>query len=273
MTLDWLATDLRSAGLDVREIDGWQTRARPGGFDPVGVLIHDTGTPKATGDAPSLQTCIDGRTDLRGPLCQLLIARSAVVYVIAGGRCNHAGAGGVPPWVGVDQGNAQLVGIEMENTGTGAEPWPARQVEAGQICTAVILRRLGNPATRCWGHREYALPPGRKPDPVGVDMNRFRAAVAAILRGDDMTPQQIQAVKDVQAGLAAQGVPGVVMDGNPIGLAGQVAQVYNYLAEQLAAASANARAYQAERDAALAKASANQAAADLLARARALLAQ
>ena len=51
MTLDWLATDLRAAGLDVREIDGWQTRAVPGPFAPLGVLIHDTGVATLAGDA------------------------------------------------------------------------------------------------------------------------------------------------------------------------------------------------------------------------------
>ncbi len=183
VTLTWLAADLRAAGLDVREIDGWQTRARPGPFSPLGVLIHDTGVPTRSGDAPSLQTCIDGRNDLPGPLCQLLIARSAAVYVIAGGRCNHAGEGAMPPTIPTNAGNSLLAGIELENTGNGTEPWPTAQVRAAQIATAVILRKAGPaaPTARVWGHREYALPRGRKPDPVGIDMTAFRGAVAALL--------------------------------------------------------------------------------------------
>lgn len=195
MTLDWLAGDLRAAGLDVREIDGWQTRARPGAFAPLGVLIHDTGVSTTKGDAPSLQTCIDGRTGLPGPLCQLLIARSATVWLIAGGRCNHAGVGALPPLVPADAGNSMLIGIEMENTGAGTEPWPARQIEVAQICTAVIVRRLAPPLgpvpagfVPAWGHREYALPKGRKPDPVGVDMGAFRQAVADILNRREKPP-------------------------------------------------------------------------------------
>ena len=180
MTLDWLAADLRAAGITVREVDGWQTRARPGPFDPLGVLIHDTGTPNRTADAPSLQVCITGRRDLPGPLCQLLIARSADVWLIAGGRCNHAGEGALPhAAILPNTGNTLLLGIELENTGDGTEPWPARQVEVAQAATAVILRRLGLQSYRVWGHREYALPPGRKPDPVGIDMPTFRQAVAA----------------------------------------------------------------------------------------------
>ncbi|MDQ0320356.1 hypothetical protein QO002_002494 [Pararhizobium capsulatum DSM 1112] len=34
----------------------------------------------------------------------------------------------------------------------------------------------------CCGHREYALPPGRKPDPL-FDMDVFRADVRNIMRG------------------------------------------------------------------------------------------
>lgn len=184
MTLTWLATDLRDAGLDVREVDGWQTRARPGSFAPIGVLIHDTGTPARTGDAPSLNTCITGRSDLAGPLCQLLIGRSGSVWVIAGGKTNNAGDG-ILPGLRPNTGNNVLVGIELENTGNGTEPWPAHQVAVAQRCAAVILRRLWpvntTPALNVWGHREYARPVGRKDDPVGIDMTQFRAAVRTLL--------------------------------------------------------------------------------------------
>lgn len=166
---------LRSWGLDVVEVTGWEDRKRPGSFNPMGVLIHHTAAPGPK-DAPSLQVCIDGRRDLPGPLCQILIARSGKVYVISANRCNHAGAGGPVGPVGVDQGNTQLVGIEAENDGLG-EAWPAVQVHAMVRATAAVLDLLDLRRSHVWGHKEYTP---RKPDPRGIDMTQFRGRVVAV---------------------------------------------------------------------------------------------
>lgn len=160
-------------GLTVVTVTGWEHRRRPGTFAPIGVLIHHTAGPRGK-DAPSLQVCVDGRRDLPGPLCQLLVARSGKVYVISRGRCNHAGEGFVGP-VGVDKGNTLLLGIEAENDGVG-EPWPAVQVGAMVRATAAVLDLLGQPRSNVWGHREYTP---RKTDPEGISMAQFRADVAA----------------------------------------------------------------------------------------------
>jgi peptidoglycan hydrolase-like protein with peptidoglycan-binding domain len=47
---------------------------------------------------------------------------------------------------------------------------------------AAILRHIGRGAEFCAGHKEYALPGGRKNDP-SFDMEAFRSSVAAILSG------------------------------------------------------------------------------------------
>src|SRR5690606_24950405 len=49
---------------------------------------------------------------------------------------------------------------------------------------------IGAGAGMCCGHREYALPAGRKPDP-GFDMDDFRARVAAVLAGTAPPPPLI----------------------------------------------------------------------------------
>ena len=170
-----LPATLERWDLTVVEVTGWEDRRRPGRFDPIGVLIHHTAGPRGK-DAPSLQVCIDGRSDLPGPLCQLLVARSGKVYVISIGKANHAGTGRIPDHVPADLGNIRLLGIEAENDGIG-EPWPAAQVDAMVRATAAVLDLLGQPRTNVWGHREYA--PGRKIDPTGIDMALFRADVAA----------------------------------------------------------------------------------------------
>lgn len=170
-----LAATLRAWGLTVVEVPGWQTRGRPGAFAPIGVLEHHTAAPDRTKDAPSLGVCTDGRADLPGPLCQILVARSGICHLIAAGRCNHAGAGGPLGPIAAGDGNTSMVGIEAENDGLG-EPWPDVQVDAIARASAAVLDLLDRPRWNCWGHKEWA--PGRKPDPK-FDMAQFRAKVAA----------------------------------------------------------------------------------------------
>lgn len=184
--LHWLPDQLRAAGLTVVEVEGWQSRTyRPPNrpvpdYQPTGVLYHHTGTPGTTGEFPTLHTCIHGRAaapgvePLPGPLYAVGIGRTGTVYMIAAGRSNHAGEGG--PLGGITSGNRELVGVTLETSGT--DPVPPAQVAAGRVVCAVILRGLGQPAARCWAHREWA--PGRKHD-VTLDMDQHRARVDALI--------------------------------------------------------------------------------------------
>jgi murein L,D-transpeptidase YcbB/YkuD len=65
---------------------------------------------------------------------------------------------------------------------------------------AAILRKISADASMCCGHREYALPSGRKDDP-SFDMGQFRLEVAEILAGKVAPPAQI-ASSDGQSTLA-----------------------------------------------------------------------
>jgi hypothetical protein len=173
----FLADVLRSSGCKVTELAGWKDRGRPGAFGPVkGVLCHHTAGP-TTGNAPSLSTIVNGRPDLPGPLSHLHLARDGTFTVIAAGRCNHAGPGS---WRGVTSGNTSFIGIEAENAGDGHDPWPDVQMEAYARGCAAILKHVGAPAIMCVGHKEYALPPGRKIDP-SFNMVAFRQRVSAFM--------------------------------------------------------------------------------------------
>jgi len=174
-SLAWLADVLRDAGLKVEEQAGWKTRGL-GEMKAVGVLCHHTAGP-AKGNAPCLDLIIKGRPDLSGPLAQLCLGRDGTYYVVAAGKANHAGAGA---WKGVKTGNTSFVGIEAENCGTKADPWPEAQMDAYRRGVAAILNRLGQGAEMCCGHKEYALPKGRKTDP-NFDMDAFRASLAPFL--------------------------------------------------------------------------------------------
>lgn len=224
--LTWLPEVLEDAGLKVAEQPGWRTRGRGDVGTIRGVICHHTAGP-LTGNMPSLDLVTNGRADLSGPLAQLCLGRDGTYFVVAAGRANHAGEG---RWQGIATGNSNFIGIEAENTGLTngpkAEPWPEVQMDAYRRGVAAILKKIGADPIMCCGHREYALPPGRKPDPT-FDMAAFRAAVGAIMGGTAPAPVLIPAVdssnrptlrrgargdlvKEIQtrAGIAADGIFG-----------------------------------------------------------------
>ncbi len=180
-SLIWLAQVLLDAGLKVSEVEGWKSRGR-GEIGPIkGVICHHTATAKsAPGNMPTLDMLIKGRPDLEGPLAQLGLGRDGTFFVIAAGRCNHAGVGS---WQGFTNGNMNFIGIEAENSGLPDNPWPSVQIDAYEHGVAAILKKIKADAIMCCGHKEYALPPGRKSDP-SFEMKPFRMNVAAILNGN-----------------------------------------------------------------------------------------
>lgn len=168
MKATWLGNVLRLAGLQVAELDGWQTRGRElVSIDAV--ILHHTATGTNWSDASVARLLRDGRSDLPGPLAQLGLDRSGKFWLIAAGKCNHNGSGTYAN---------QSIGIEAYNNGKG-EPWPAVQLDAWQRGTAAILRHLALSSVRAVGHRESD--PSRKPDPVGVDLPAFRRNVESLL--------------------------------------------------------------------------------------------
>jgi hypothetical protein len=200
-SLAWLPDALLGAGLKVAPVDGWEIRGRGDVGRTLGILCHHTAGPK-NGNMPSLDTIIHGRPDLNGPLAQLGLGRDGTFYVIAAGRCNHAGEGA---WRGLDTGNTNFIGIEAENTGLPDDtPWPAIQVDAYQRGVAAILKHAGLGPEWCAGHREYA--PHRKTDPT-LNMDNFRATVGNILLGKAPQPSLIPAAEPASQPGAAPGRP------------------------------------------------------------------
>ncbi len=168
--LTWLADVRRAEGCRVKTYDGWHTRSRPdssGDFHPFGLLWHHTGTPTSMlRPAPSVGTCIHGRPDLPGPLCQVVIGFDGLCHVIAAGRCNHAGTNdgiGTGP-IPAGDGNAQMVGFEFDYSGS-QDMGPA-QMEAGIKASAAVLRKLERGPSFARGHKETSTSgkwdPGRR---------------------------------------------------------------------------------------------------------------
>lgn len=189
-SLIWLPEVLKEAGLKVALVPGWENRGAGDMGVVLGVICHHTGTAKA-GNMPSLNTLINGRSDLPGPLAQLGLGRDGTFYILAAGKCNHAGKGS---WKGKTSGNTNFIGIEAENGGGKNDLWPEIQMEAYARGVAAILKHVGLDADHCAGHKEYALPPGRKPDPL-FDMDTFRSNVASIMSGSIPTHKLIPAIE------------------------------------------------------------------------------
>ncbi len=168
---------LTAAGVRVKPANGWNKRGRLG-FTPEGIMLHHTAGPKS-GDAPSLSTCINGRSDLPGPLCHIVLGRSGTAHLIAANIANHAGRGAkeVLDLVRRDEpmsgdakdhrykdalvGNQFFYGIEVENAGVHGDPYPEEQIDALVGICAAICSAHGWTANRVVHHRQWT---SRKPD-------------------------------------------------------------------------------------------------------------
>lgn len=188
MALTWLANRLRNAGLRVAEVDGWRRAGRPGAFDPQGVLIHHTAGARATRNNPhpSLQTVINGRSDLAGPLCQVLVDYTGVCWVVAAGRSNNAGAADASgPLPATDDGNALYVGIEIDYRvnpdGSFAQHPSSIQKSASIVAAAAIVTRLGHGYRYVRGHKETSRT-GKIDPKFLMPMPDFRDEVRTMIR-------------------------------------------------------------------------------------------
>jgi len=179
--LNDMADALRAGGSAVEEVAGWIGRNHGSLIQVDSITIHHTATPATrTGDYPSLNTVVNGRSDLPGPLAQLGCGRSGRMYAISNGLAYHAGVV-LQSWMD----NSHAIGIEVESPGTGAV-WPDAQVQGLAQAVASLCKHYGVPASRVVGHKEICKPVGRKIDPVGIpgDMAGFRALVQKYLTGE-----------------------------------------------------------------------------------------
>jgi hypothetical protein len=190
MKLSNMGSVLRAAGLTVVETAGWANRGYAGQdlVEVRGVLWHHTATHRSrfNEDAPTLSMCVNGRSDLPGPLCQIVLGRNGTVYLTAAGLANHAGQGnaaGIP----TDAGNYYLIGIEMESSGIAPWDWTADQLRVAPYLGAALEKGYlsGLPADQRLqlGHKEYSS--GGKIDPAGWpgDMDGLRTSINEVLAG------------------------------------------------------------------------------------------
>lgn len=166
-----LARVARTTGYPVIEVDGWEKRGHGPMLGAKTIKCHHTAG-GANGNFPSMGTVLNGRTGLSGPLSHYGLGRDGTIYVIAAGLTYHAGASRT-----VEEGNSYSIGIEAENTGDGTEPWGAKQLDSYVKLCRALVDEFGLDVSKVQGHKETAIPLGRKPDPRGIDMDDFRAWV------------------------------------------------------------------------------------------------
>lgn len=216
---------LKAEGVRVVERSGWSTHNRGlrgdgwGGVN--GVVIHHTA------GRDSLAVCINGvLPDLPGPLCHTHLSRTGAATMIGYGRTNHAGAFAQnahdavvnesathprPDAAEPVDGNAHYYGIEIENLGDGADPYPAVQYDQAARWATAICRAHGWSANSVIGHGEGTR---RKIDP-SFSMDAFRQVVSERLthpaswnpdEEDDMTVTDADAEKIARKVLTLDGV-------------------------------------------------------------------
>lgn len=179
MYLTRLADICRAAGLDVVEVRGWKTRGHGPLSSVKTIVCHHTAGPR-TGNMPSLNVVTNGRPGLKGPLCNLGLARDGTVYVVAAGLAYHAGQVRNSSY-----GNAYSIGIEAEATGVSS--WPEVQMAAYAKLCAALVDAYGLTTSRVLGHKEVCYPVGRKSDP-NFSMASFRSRVQKVLDAPTSIP-------------------------------------------------------------------------------------
>ena len=172
----WLVDAARLTGYPVSEVAGWRGRGH-GDFRVLeGVVLHHTAD-GPTGIYPSLGVVHDGRAELAGPLANLGLGRDGTIFVIADGVGWHAGAS---TWAGFTDLNDEFLGIEAESTGT-RDDWTPQQRDCYPRLVAALLFYIRRGADRACGHKECAVPGGRKIDPAFWDLSGMRRQVAYYL--------------------------------------------------------------------------------------------
>ena len=165
---------VKNAGVKYKKVSGWASRGHGTMGSIQSVICHHTAGPKS-GNSPSLNVVAYGRPGLSGPLAQLFLARDGTVYLVAAGISYHAGRVSSNRYA-----NSHAIGIEAE--ATGLDSWPAHQInEYAKLCKALI-KEFGLSTSRVRGHKEVAVPRGRKPDP-NFNMSQFRKKVGGAKGG------------------------------------------------------------------------------------------
>lgn len=189
---------LRAAGITVHEASGWKTRGNGYVSSYVGGLVHHTATGfgKALPGAGVYDLLVNGRPDLKGPLCNYAGNDDGSVTVIAANPANHAGASGgksMGPLPVTKLFNARVLGLEIVYPGT--TPMRPAQMRTAQMWARIVADVVGGgDIERVRAHAETSITGKWDPgyaEGKTIDMAAFRRAAKTASVEDDMTPQEL----------------------------------------------------------------------------------
>lgn len=153
-------------------------------------------------DAGDIRVVRDGRSDLPGPLSQIVLQRNGKPRIIAVGVCYHAPSKVNFMGVGAGQGNWWSIGIE--GVSNGRNDWTPEQREMYPRVVAALLVEAGLPLNARRFHRD--LQPGEKVDPVGFDNAWFQRMVESAATGGNLKTA-IQQKREENPWLGAKTIP------------------------------------------------------------------
>jgi hypothetical protein len=93
-------------------------------------------------------------------------------------RAWHAGRS---VWKGRQSCNDYTIGIELVNLNDGVDPYPQAQHQANVALVSYLAHKYSVNPDDIMGHLDICIPPGRKSDPRGYNLDRLRSDVAARL--------------------------------------------------------------------------------------------
>ncbi len=169
---------------------GWEKRGNGTSANYEGGIWHHTATPTSLSRPfPTQRLLRDGRSDLRGPLCNFAGPACTVerptIHVMAAHPANHAGASGgrsMGPLPKTSLFNPRVLGLEIDYAGN-APMLPGQRHVARLWARAVADVVGGGDINRVRGHMETSVTgkwdPGYAPGKT-EDLNRLRRESAAL---------------------------------------------------------------------------------------------
>ncbi|MDY7225052.1 peptidoglycan recognition protein family protein [Hyalangium rubrum] len=143
------------------------------GADIDTIVLHHTGTNNGAGDLAHMRNANSKVS------AHYMLDTDGKIYQLVGDekRAWHAGKGelhGVPTDV-----NGRSIGIEIVNDGSGKTPFTDAQYKALTQLVGYLKQEHKVPAENILGHKDVAVPKGRKSDPAAnFDWNRLRKGIA-----------------------------------------------------------------------------------------------
>lgn len=180
---------LRARGVTVVEESDCYSRTvggpvgRAGAKDLLGVESHGVHHTAGGYDDSDRRVVRDGRPGLRGPLAQWLTHTDGTLRLVSAGYANHAGATRRR-----FESNSWCVGNEIVSRGRSSQDFTPAQVAASKALAEEMAREFDYQLDS-WtvGHKEMAVPTGRKVDPA-FSMPDFRAGLSVASASPTPTP-------------------------------------------------------------------------------------